>query len=68
MYSFIFTSSIKKSCENISYSFNDTDLSLCTHLHVGLMLCILNEDYKILIKSDLLTSIEILTSFSYILQ
>ena len=52
-----------KSCQNISsYSFNDTDLSLGTHLHIGLKLCILTGNLEILIKSDLLTSIKILTS------
>ena len=43
-----------------SYSFNDTDLSLGTHLHIGLKLCILTGNSEILIKSDLLTSIKIL--------
>ena len=43
------------------------DLPLGTHLHIGLKLCILTRNSEILIKSDLLTSIKILTSFSSIL-
>ena len=52
-------------CGNISsYSFNDTDLSLGIHLHIGLKLCILTGNSEILIKGDLLTLIKILASVS----
>ena len=44
----------------MSYSFNDTDLSLDTHIHIGLKSCVLPGNSEILIKSALLTSNEVL--------
>ena len=63
-YSYSSSSSRQNLVRTSPPSFNDTDLSLGTHLHIGLKLCILTGNSEILIKSDLLTSIKILTSFS----